>query len=144
MPTQAITACAFIHNKGKLFVARRASTKKYKPDIFELPGGHIEYGENIIGGLKREIKEELNLDIRIGDPYYAVTYIDHTNNNHYVEVVYFAQFLSPLPKIKLNPQDHSEYKWITVKEIEETFGKGNYELGAARRGFEILNNSDQK
>lgn len=141
MPSQVITACAFIHHQGKLFVARRASTKKYKPNIFELPGGHVEYGEDIIKALRREIKEELNLNIKIGDPFYAVTYIDHTNNNHYAEVVYFAQFIPPLPKIKLNPQDHSEYRWIGIEEIEDIFGKGNYELGAAKRGFEILNKS---
>lgn len=138
MPGQAITAVAFIYNKGKLFVAKRASTKKYKPDIFEMPGGHIEYGEDIVEGLKREIKEKLHIDIKIDDPYYALTYIDPINNKHYVEVVYFAPLPRPLPKIKINPQDHSEYKWITADEIEETFGKGNYELEAARRGFKIL------
>lgn len=138
MPGQKITACAFIHHQGKLFVAKRALTKKYKPGVFELPGGHIEYGEEIIEGLKREIKDELHLKIKVGDPFYAVTYIDKTNNHHYVEVVYFAQFQPPFPEIKLNPEDHSEYKWITTEEAELTFGKDNYELKAAQRGFEIL------
>jgi len=30
-----------------------------------IPGGHVEFGENLIDAIKREIKEETNLDIEI-------------------------------------------------------------------------------
>ncbi|MDP3883136.1 MAG: hypothetical protein Q8Q48_03725 [Candidatus Staskawiczbacteria bacterium] len=42
---QVITACAFIHHNfdgvEKLFMPRRADTKKFLPGVYELPGGHI-------------------------------------------------------------------------------------------------------
>lgn len=60
---QVITACAAIYRKGsnghEIMVARRALTKKFLPGKFELPGGHIEFGETLVGGLCRELKEEL-------------------------------------------------------------------------------------
>jgi len=42
---QVISACAFIHHDfdgvKKLFLPRRAATKKFLSGLFELPGGHI-------------------------------------------------------------------------------------------------------
>jgi len=44
--TQVITACAFIHHTfdgvEKVFLPKRAETKKFLPGVYELPGGHIE------------------------------------------------------------------------------------------------------
>lgn len=62
-----ITACAFIHQQfagsEKLFWPRRAETKKFLPGKFELPGGHIEFSEDIITGLKRELLEEFQFEV---------------------------------------------------------------------------------
>jgi 8-oxo-dGTP diphosphatase len=111
--SQKITACAFLHKDGKLFIAKRADTKKFLPGKFELPGGHIEYGEDIEAGLKREFQEEFGIDIKVGQPCYAFTYMN--GDNHVVEVDYLAQLADPNIEIKLNPEDHSEYRWkITV------------------------------
>jgi 8-oxo-dGTP pyrophosphatase MutT (NUDIX family) len=54
---QVFTACAFIHHAfdgvEKVFLPRRAATKKFLPNVFEVPGGHIDFGEDIADGLKR-------------------------------------------------------------------------------------------
>jgi len=46
---QVFTACAFLWREEngvkQVFLARRASTKKFLPSVWELPGGHIKYGE---------------------------------------------------------------------------------------------------
>lgn len=57
---QVITACAFITRNFdgviKVFLPRRAATKKFLPNVYEIPGGHIDFGENLTDGLKREVK----------------------------------------------------------------------------------------
>ncbi len=77
---QVITVCAFIHHDfdgtRKVFLPKRAETKKFLPGVYELPGGHIDYGEDIIAGLKREIMEEMGIKIRVGDPFAAFTYLN--------------------------------------------------------------------
>lgn len=51
---QVITACAFIHRKidgvEKVFLPKRAATKKFLPNVYELPGGHIDYAKTLLRG----------------------------------------------------------------------------------------------
>ena len=143
---QIITACAFIHQKidgvDKVFLAKRADTKKFLPGVYELPGGHIEFGEDVIGGLKREIDEELAMEVNIGDPFSVFTYTDVENCSQTIEVVYSAQFMSNPGSIRINPEDHSEYGWFAEDELinAATPNKGleDDEFLAIKRGFALL------
>ena len=42
-----------------------------KFDKWLQPGGHIEFGEDIVKGLKREILEEFEMHVNIGDPFFC-------------------------------------------------------------------------
>lgn len=118
---QVITACAFVYRftdgVTEVFLPKRALTKKFLPGIYELPGGHIDYGEDITAGLKREIKEELGATIELGEPFAVFTYLNEVKGSHSIEVVYFGQFTEPDKKIKLNPEDHSEYGWFSKEKV---------------------------
>ena len=144
---QVITACAFIHKKvdgvEKVFLPKRAATKKFLPDVYELPGGHIDFGEDIIDGLKREIREEFQVDIKIGDPFYVFTYKNEVKGSHSIEVDFFATFENPDVNIKLNPGDHSEYRWFAESDIgkirSKIGNKNDPEVKAIYKGFSLLN-----
>ena len=143
---QVITACAFIHYNfagvEKVFLARRAATKKFLPDIYELPGGHIDFGEDIVAGLKREIMEEFGKDIMVGDPFAAFTYTNEVKGSHSIEVVYFAQFLGDHTDVKLHPEDHSVYRWFAQDELSQAFNGSKIddddEVKAVYKGFSLL------
>lgn len=118
---QVISACAFVHydfdGVQKLFLAKRADTKKFLPGFYEMPGGHIDFGEEIVAGLKREIKEEHSMTIRVGDPFYACTYINEMKGSHSIQVNFFAEFIEPLDQITINPKDHSTFGWFSKEEV---------------------------
>lgn len=146
---QVISACAFIHHNfdgtEKVFLPKRAATKNFLPGVFELPGGHIDFGEEIIEGLKREIKEEFEMSIKIGDAFYAFTYKNEIKGCHSIEVIYFASFSQPIENISLNLNDHSEYKWLAEHELEEAMTdnkrEDDSEFKAIRKGFSLLRGS---
>jgi 8-oxo-dGTP diphosphatase len=56
--------CAIIIIDTKILVAQRSKTMKM-PLKWEFPGGKLEENENEIECIKREIKEELNIEIEI-------------------------------------------------------------------------------
>ena len=143
---QVITACAFIHHRfegvEKVFLPKRADTKKFLPGVYELPGGHIDFGEDIVKGLKREIEEELGMKVRVGDPFAAFTYTNEIKGSHSIEVIYFAAFEGPVEDIRVHPEDHSSYEWIAESELERIFTSSKRgddpEIRALRKGFALL------
>lgn len=143
---QVITACAFIHCEidgvRKVFLPKRAVTKKFLPNIYEMPGGHIDYGEEMVAGLKRELMEEFGVEVKVGDPFAAFTYTNAVKGSHSIEVVYFAKLIGPPEDITLNPEDHSSYGWFSELEIEGVYsqqsGKDDPEYAIARKGFGLL------
>lgn len=56
---------AIIQRDGKILVAQRPPTKHY-PLQWEFPGGKVEAGETPEAALKREIHEELGVDVAVG------------------------------------------------------------------------------
>jgi 8-oxo-dGTP pyrophosphatase MutT (NUDIX family) len=139
---QVFTACAFIHHDfdgtTKVFMPKRAATKKFLPNKFELPGGHIDFGEQMEVGLAREVNEEFEKDIVVGDPFAVFTYINEVKGSHSIEVDYFAQFKDGIDGIVLHPEDHSEYCWLSEAELADYLQEDDEETAAIRRGFALL------
>ena len=143
---QVLTACAFIHQeidgKEKVFLPKRADTKKFLPGVYEIPGGHIDFGEDPVAGLKREINEEFGAEIAVGDPFFVFTYTNDIKKSHSIEVVYFARFVSNLGNLVLNPEDHSSYGWFAEDELKNATtpdkNLDDIEFQAIKKGFALI------
>lgn len=143
---QVITACALIHHQfngvTKVLLPKRADTKKFLPGVYEIPGGHIDYGENIVAGLKREVQEELEIDINVGDPFYVFDYTNPIKGSHSIEVIYFATLVSDPDDVRLHPEDHSTYGWFGKDELDNVYnpakGADDEEMKALRKAFDLL------
>ncbi len=104
---------ALISKNGKFLLLRRSSTAKIYPDLWDLPGGKLEHGENPIEGLVREVLEETSLKIKVLKPIFAYSEL----NAAYVYVVIFeSNIISGEVKLSI---EHSEYKWASKKEALE-------------------------
>lgn len=126
-----VVVTAFITKNGRLLIARRNASKKLFPEHYELPGGKVEWGEELEEALKREIREELDAKINVFEPFHCFTY--HFDGIHYVEIVYFAELASP--DVKLN--EHTDLRWVTKAEVN-SYKISEHIKEAIVKGFDFL------
>ena len=73
-PEALEVVCAVIVRSDGRFLAARVPSHKRLGGRWEFPGGKIEPGESAEAALIREIREELGVGIRIGQPLEAVSH----------------------------------------------------------------------
>lgn len=111
-------AVVFCNNDGEIKLA-------FVHDVFgfwTLSKGHIEEGENLVEGTKREIKEELGLDIELKKEIGMNEYIasDPEKGKTRRQVTYFLAECSPNQKIKLESKgglDNAD--WFELGQVPE-------------------------
>ena len=52
---------ALLVRDGHVLLCHRAAGRRWYPDVWDLPGGHVERGEEPVEALARELKEEVGM-----------------------------------------------------------------------------------
>src|SRR5688500_16050051 len=90
----------------------------------KFPGGGLEFGEGTRDCLKREFKEEMDLNIQVGDHIYTTDYfqISAFNPGHQIiSIYYFAHPLEPIKvPLRNKPFDFDEQQMAIYKETGTT------------------------
>ena len=104
------------NSKGEILLGKRSRKVVSFPGVWGLPGGMPNYGEKLADAAKREIKEELGVDveiIKVSRNFYE----DLPNKEsrfHNVAIPHFARIVGGF----LKPQDEtSEIRWFKPSEI---------------------------
>ena len=87
-------------------------------DNFFFPGGHVEFDEDSIAALKREIKEEVD-GIVIDTRFIGILenqFSQDGERKHEMNIVFESQLASPEIHVL---EDHIECIWVPLAEFEE-------------------------
>ena len=106
-------AGALLFCNGKIFATKRgASPYPYVAHKYEFPGGKIEAGERGEEAVKRELREELDLEVEVGGLYACHTfeYPDFIITLSIYECVALSDFVL---------KEHESYAWIAPKDLKE-------------------------
>lgn len=109
---------AIITNNDKILIAQRAKNENLAGK-WEFPGGKTEKGETPQQCLKREIQEELELNIEVGEFFGESIY---TYSNGQIKLIaYFSTIIDG----KIHLHVHDQVEWVTIDEI------GKYDFAPA-------------
>ncbi|MCV7229924.1 (deoxy)nucleoside triphosphate pyrophosphohydrolase [Mycolicibacterium komossense] len=109
MPTQIVVAGALIAGSA-LLVAQRERPPQLA-GLWELPGGKVAVGENDADALVRELREELGVDVAVGERLGADVALSST-------MTLRAYFVTQLGGT-LHPHDHRALRWVRAAELPE-------------------------
>jgi len=110
-----VAAHALIEKDGKFLVLHRSRIDGYMPGFWDIPGGTIEFGEDIINALIREINEETGLKVEVGKIISAYGY-KSGEDRHQFQLTYECKYISG--EIELEECSHDEYRWVTIGEMD--------------------------
>ena len=117
-----------INSKGELLIQKRSALKKHYPNLWSVTSGCVHYDETFVDTCKRELKEEINVDLNEDNLEYVMSY----KLKEVVVQVYTLYQDVDVSKIKLQEEEVSDYKFVTKEELlemiekEETAGSINY------------------
>ena len=98
-----VASSALVEKNGKILLVKRRFQPH--PGWWALPGGIVEYGETVEEAVKREVKEETGLDIKIVKLLGVYSKPDRDPRGHYVSVVYLAEAVSNKLKASSDAED---------------------------------------
>jgi len=106
--SSVLVVAGAVFANGKLLIAQRA----YPPELaglWELPGGKVESGETHSDALVRELCEELNVDVSVGEPLSEVV-----RPREGLELVAIrARIVSGEPR----PVEHRALRWVDADDL---------------------------
>lgn len=97
------------NDEGKMLLEHRAENRFRYPNVWAMFGGGVDAGETLKQALCREIKEELNYDIK--DP--AQISVQKLSDG--VKYVFVEQY-DVRQKLKLDSNESQGYGWFTLEE----------------------------
>ena len=104
--------CGLIKKENKFLITRRKPNKS-QAGLWEFPGGKVEKSETDIEALKRELKEELGIDI-----YNVIYFADnhHKYENIEINLKAYECFTDEEPTKLI---DHDKFKWCNLDDIRK-------------------------
>lgn len=111
--TYGLTVRGIIKKDDEILIVKRHPKSKTDPEMWELPGGKVEKGEHFADALVREIKEETDLDVEVGD------FCDAVQNDYsHKRTVQLMMYLDDVEgQVKIS-EEHTEYMWADLEKIK--------------------------
>ncbi|MBE9129555.1 8-oxo-dGTP diphosphatase MutT [Coleofasciculus sp. LEGE 07092] len=127
LPHKIIGVAVIWNDKGLILIDRRPA-EGLLGGLWEFPGGKIEPDETVEECIQREIKEELGIEIEVGD---RLIVLDHAYSHFRVTLnVHHCRYLTGIPQ----PLECDEIRWVSLDEIDQfPFPKANTQIIAALR-----------
>lgn len=108
---------AFILNeKNELLLQLR--NKAPEKEYWSIPGGRVELFETFEEAVKREVKEETGVEVRVIDLLGICDHIIQNEKSHWVSPSFLCKIVKGEPQI-MEPTKHLDMRWFSLDNLPE-------------------------
>jgi len=112
VPHKEVGAAVIVNSKGDVLIAQRQAGAMLG-GLWEFPGGGQEPGETMEACVARELKEELGIEIAVGDPLMIVR---HAYSHFTIALhVYWARIKKGRPR----PIHCADFRWVNISRLRD-------------------------
>lgn len=133
-----------LNDKGDVLLQRRCPTKDSNPNMLDIScAGHLSAGDGSMDAAIRELKEELNLDIKPEELKFIKTlkrsskYTEDFINNQFDDI-YILRTNKTINDMKYQEEEISEIFFVSYKEFKEMIINKQPDLLMHDEEFEML------
>jgi 8-oxo-dGTP pyrophosphatase MutT (NUDIX family) len=119
---------AFIIRDEKLLLIKKSGSDPNQANKWEVPGGRMKFGEDLEEHIKREVLEEVGLEIAPGEPFFLWQWMlkrkDKDGEDIQMQIVAVARICIAL-STQISFDQHqdddyiAEYAWVPFSQIKE-------------------------
>ena len=110
--TEVVVAAMIVDDEGRILIAERPEGK-FMAGWWEFPGGKLEFGERPEDGLAREVREELGIEIEVGDPFHVVN-VARTPESAVCVIFYWCRWTGG----EIELLDAGDVAWVTAGDFD--------------------------
>lgn len=112
---RAVVGAVIRDSRGRVFVHRRGPDRRFLPNCWDIVGGHVDSGEDLLQTLRREIEEETGWTLR-AEP--VLLHVEewagdgHDGPAPRREFDFLVEVEGDLARPRLERPKHVEFRWI--------------------------------
>ncbi len=127
-PMEITIKAVVVKDKQEVLILKRAKDELFNRGKWDLPGGKLEKGETIPEALRREVKEETGLDVKVEN---IINFSElPKEHKHFKNEKRGLRFLVRYQggEAKVNSKEHEKHLWLSIDEaIEKLNPKDEFE-----------------
>ena len=107
---------AILHSGDRVLLCHRAPDRRWYPDGWDFPGGHVEDGERPEQALRRELTEEIGVDVGVvvDEP---VLHLIDDGTGFDLTVWHVTSWKGTVQN--LQPEEHDDVSWLAEAELRD-------------------------
>lgn len=116
-----VVGALILDERGRVFVHRRGWERRLFPGCWDIVGGHVEPGEDLLAALGREIAEETGWQLRGLPQLVSVAdWQSHTDGEvlRRREFDFLVEVAGDLSRPRLEVPKHVEFRWLGPGELD--------------------------
>jgi 8-oxo-dGTP diphosphatase len=120
-----VVVAALCRGRDEVLLCHRSAERRWYPNVWDFPGGHVELGETPLTALARELREEIGVAVDIDQipetPDLRVLYDD-------LDVSVWALRSWTGDPVNRSPEEHDWIEWVRIdRAIKMTLAHPSYE-----------------